>query len=188
MFLFHGVHPKKITAPALILTLLFTALAGSLLANLVAANPVVLSLNVDLISPKYGTYNQTVPVAFTYSAPNESKSQPLNSLPQKFSYDIDGQEQVTFSPEFNGSVYITSISGVSEGHHNLTIHVTAHTFGITYTGSSRTAFFDVLAVKEPATEFILTNQLTVAAIIASAAVVSFGLVAYFLRHKKRRAG
>jgi len=66
--------------------------------------------------------------------------------------------------------------------------VTAHTFGITYTGSSRTAFFDVLAVKEPATEFILTNQLTVAAIIASAAVVSFGLVAYFLRHKKRRAG
>ena len=40
MFLFHGVHPKKISAPALILTLLFTALAGSLLANLVAANPI----------------------------------------------------------------------------------------------------------------------------------------------------
>jgi hypothetical protein len=29
MYLFHGVHPKKITVPALILTLLFTALAGS---------------------------------------------------------------------------------------------------------------------------------------------------------------
>ena len=111
MFLFHGVHPKKISVLALVSTLFLTALAGSLLANLVAANPVVLSLNVDLISPKYGTYNQTVPAAFTYSAPNESKSQPLNSLPQKFSYDIDGQEQVTFSPEFNGSVYITSNQG-----------------------------------------------------------------------------
>jgi hypothetical protein len=44
MFLFHGVHPKKISAPALILTLLFTALAGSLLANSAAANPVWLYL------------------------------------------------------------------------------------------------------------------------------------------------
>jgi hypothetical protein len=188
MTLFHGVHPMKISVLALVLTMLFSALAGSLLANLVAANPVVLSLNVDLISPKYGTYNQTVPVAFTYSAPNEAKSQPPNSLPQKFSYGLDGQEPVTFSPEFNGSVYVISISGVSEGHHNLTIHVTAHTFGITYTGSSRTAFFDVFAVKESATGSFLTNQLTVAAIIASAAsvsVVSFVLVAYFLRRKRR---
>ena len=38
MYLSHGVHPKKITAPALILTLLFTALAGSLLVNMTAAN------------------------------------------------------------------------------------------------------------------------------------------------------
>jgi lipopolysaccharide export LptBFGC system permease protein LptF len=33
MTLFHGVHPKKITVPALVLTLFFSALAGSLLAN-----------------------------------------------------------------------------------------------------------------------------------------------------------
>ena len=38
MFLFHGVHPMKISVPALILTLLFTALAGNLLAKNAVAN------------------------------------------------------------------------------------------------------------------------------------------------------
>ena len=38
MFLFHGVHPKKISVPTLILALLFSALAGSLLVDLARAN------------------------------------------------------------------------------------------------------------------------------------------------------
>ena len=40
MFLFHSVHPKKNSVSALILTLLFSALAGSLLiVNLAMADP-----------------------------------------------------------------------------------------------------------------------------------------------------
>jgi hypothetical protein len=40
MYLSHGVHPKKISVPALILTLFLAALAGSLLIDLTKANPI----------------------------------------------------------------------------------------------------------------------------------------------------
>jgi hypothetical protein len=70
MFLFHGVHPKKITVPALVLTLLFSALAGSLLlVNLAAADPMyeIPPPNIRVASPVNDkTYNvSAIPLSFT---------------------------------------------------------------------------------------------------------------------------
>jgi hypothetical protein len=51
MSLFHGVHPKKISVPALIFTLFFSALAGSLLVDSAAANPSLLARAFSPHSP-----------------------------------------------------------------------------------------------------------------------------------------
>jgi hypothetical protein len=65
MSLFHGVHPKKISAPALVLTLLFAALAGSFFINLATADPLLGSKSLyykfSILSPK----NETTPEHIT---------------------------------------------------------------------------------------------------------------------------
>jgi hypothetical protein len=70
MYLSHGVHPKKISVPALMLTLLFSALAGSLLTvNLAAADPMyeIPPPNIRVASPVNDkTYNvSAIPLTFT---------------------------------------------------------------------------------------------------------------------------
>jgi hypothetical protein len=71
MFLFHGLdNKKKISAPALILTLLFSALTGSLLVvNLAAADPIyeIPPPNITVASPVNGkTYDvNAIPLSFT---------------------------------------------------------------------------------------------------------------------------
>jgi hypothetical protein len=57
MFLFHGVHPKKISVSALILTLLFSALAGSLLVDVADADPII---DMGLVPPKSTTAPPTI--------------------------------------------------------------------------------------------------------------------------------
>jgi hypothetical protein len=141
MFLFHGVHPKKNSAPVLVLTLLFTALAGSLFVDQTAANPLLLSLEVEIISPQSEMYNQSVIlVAFTYHAPREIDV-PVNSLPNHYYYDLDGQKEVPFTPVLIGSSYCFYFP-FSNGVHTLTVHVTAWEPGqlIHYWGYSTVTF------------------------------------------------
>jgi hypothetical protein len=65
MFLFHGVHPKKISVPALVLTLLFSALAVNLRVNLVEAQ---YFKDFGWVSPK----PTTIPPTITISSPQNN--------------------------------------------------------------------------------------------------------------------
>jgi hypothetical protein len=90
-------------------------------------------------------------------------------------YSLDGQDNVTVA----GNV---TLAGLSDGEHTVTVYArdSARNFG-----ASETVTFTVAQASS-------TKQLTAAntvapstAIIASAATISFGLVAFFLRRKKR---
>jgi hypothetical protein len=244
------VKKQAFAAAALLSTLLALALAGALFADLAAANPVFLPLKVDLTSPQNRTYTRTsVPVSFTYYA-TEAAS---------YFCELDGQERVAFYPEFKGGAYRSTMSGLTDGAHNLTVTVVAGGPAIIHRGSS-TAVFTVDAVprisvlspengtydkpdvpldfviKKPfsSVAYSLNGQanvtlsgnttltglsagvhnvtvyawdevgnmgasetvtftvaepfqttLNAVAIVASAAVVSFGLIAYFLRRNKK---
>ena len=119
MFLSNSPASKRKKAlTALLATLLITSLCGAFFAELVMADT---WLNVKIESPKNsGTYTQTVPVAFTYTL---STGVPIVLQSPEYSYVLDGQERVVFSPEFNGSAYCSTLSGLSNGVHNLTIRV-----------------------------------------------------------------
>ena len=209
MFLFHGVHPMKISVPALIMTLLFSALDGSLLVNLAAANPLFLPVNVNMRLPqKNRTYTENaVPIAFTYTS-SSGFGVPDKSLSERYSYVLDDQELVVFHPDFNGSLYSSVISGLSDGFHNLTVYVAVGLPEkydmVYYRGYSSVVFTvdTVPAVPDQTGTIGVPNEADTAtylfesfpaglliyiAIVVSAALVSFGLVAYLLRRKKKRS-
>ncbi len=48
---------------------------------------------------------------------------PGEESPSGFYYYLDGRPEVYFTPNFNGSFYSTSISGLSEGNHSLLVYV-----------------------------------------------------------------
>jgi len=137
---------RRAVSEFFISVLLITALAGALLINIVAANPLLLSLKVNIVSPQPETYSQNlILVAFTYSAQTEIDV-PVNSLPNHYYYDLDEQKEVPFTPVFIGSsgrerkcyTYIPCSNGV----HSLTIYVTAWRQGelIHYGGYSTVTF------------------------------------------------
>ena len=112
-------------AVVLLVMLLASALAGAFLCSLASANPAVLSVDVQIISPRNGMCTQNVvPVVFTYNAPYDPGPK-LDSLPNYYYYIVDGQERVAFSPEFYDGNYHTTVE-ISHGlSHNLTIQVHA---------------------------------------------------------------
>jgi hypothetical protein len=111
---------RKILLAILLSAFLISALAGTFFTDLAMGDD--FQLNVNMESPQNnGTYPQTVSVAFTYtSSPGSS----IELKSPEYSYVLDKKEVVTFSPKFNGSVYSTTLSGLSNGVHNLTIRVT----------------------------------------------------------------
>ena len=115
MFLFNRPASKRKTLTAAILVaLLFSALAGALTADLATANPTIIPITVEIESPQNKTYYQNrIPVIFTHHVPYEKHHY----------YQLDGQERVAFSPNFNGSAYGTTLYGLTNGAHNLTITV-----------------------------------------------------------------
>jgi hypothetical protein len=200
--------PKEDHSACSYLNAFFSALAGSFLANLAAANPLFLPVNVNIRLPqKNRTYTEnSVPIAFTYTS-SSGFGVPDKSLSERYSYVLDDQELVIFHPDFNGSLYSSVISGLSDGFHNLTVYVAVglpEKYDMVYYRGRSSIFFTVDTApavpdqtgatgvpneEDTATylfEFFPASLLIYIAIVVSAAVVSFGLVAYFLRRKKRR--
>jgi hypothetical protein len=117
------------------------------------------------------TYNTTtLPLEFTVSEPTAS-----------LSYSLDGGAPVSIAGN-------TSLSGLSEGKHMIIVQAEdlAGSVGesslVTFT--VETAGSEQSDGSQPAP---FPTTLVAVALIVSVAVVSFGLVAYFLRRKKRRA-
>ena len=115
------------------------------------------------------TYNTTtLPLEFAVSEPAAS-----------LSYSLDGGALVSIAGN-------TSLSGLSDGKH--TIIVQAEDSAGSVGESSVTFTVETAGSEQPdgSQPAPFPTVWASAAIIASAAVVSFGLVAYFLRRKKRR--
>jgi hypothetical protein len=138
MFLFHGVHPKKISVSALVLTLLFSALAGSLLANLAKANPIGALLPHDpqaIISVQYPANHKTVnacDVTVYFSVDLHEWIPPWPDWNPDYSFSstitciLDGQyvswqETVLNSPRIHH--LSIPLKGLSNGFHDLRIKV-----------------------------------------------------------------
>ena len=99
MFLFHGVHPKKITAPALILTLLAAALAGAVTLDVATANftpapeqPLTDKPMISVLSPRNGTLQEDItevtfivamPQSWDWHIPDEYRT-PQTPYPYSF--------------------------------------------------------------------------------------------------------
>jgi hypothetical protein len=115
------------------------------------------------------TYNATtLPLEFAVSEPTAS-----------LSYSLDGGALVSIAGN-------TSLSGLSDGKH--TIMVQAEDLAGSVGESSVTFTVETAGTEQPdgSQPAPFPTTLVAVAIIASAAAVSFGLVAYFLRRKKRR--
>lgn len=122
---------------------------------------------VILSLKQQGTYDTgDLPLDFTVSTPTSWVG-----------YSLDGQDNVTVK----GNV---TLSGLSDGEHNVTVYARddARNFG-----ASEIVIFTVVQASSTK-ELIAANTVAPSAgIVAFAAVVFFGLVAYFLRRKKRRS-
>jgi hypothetical protein len=266
---------KQTFTVTLLAALLASALAATLLANSAKANftPPNVSLNVNIESPQNNrTYTRTVQVAFTYTSltgsPVELQSPEYMYILDGEKWEVGGQKWGVFSPEFNGSVYSTTLSRLSNGVHTLRIRVTGswqelgdwkwpfyqgYSFPVAFIIDAFSPRIHILSpepsvynvsevpltftLNEPASQRVYcvdglanvtvsgnttltglsggehtvmlyawdaagnvgtsetvtftvaappTSLLINAAVIASAATVSFGLVAYFLRRNRRR--
>ena len=135
MYLSHGVHPMKISVPALILTLLFSALAGSLL-NLAAANPGIQQTWPSNIPPSpivevIGIDTEKLTVAFSAqkAGPWITEWRGYPDFKPEYPYDIvsvkvvvDGEtwSQLDWAP---GPISV-SLEGLSNGVHTLEVTAT----------------------------------------------------------------
>ena len=139
MYLSHGLDNKrKISVPALILALLFSALAGSLLANLAKANPIGALLPHDpqaIISVQYPANHKTVnacDVTVYFSVDLHEWIPPWPDWNPDYSFSstitciLDGQyvpwqETVVNSPQIHH--FSIPLKGLSNGFHDLRIKV-----------------------------------------------------------------
>ena len=106
----------------------------------------------------------------TYSNANITLNFVVNKPTEWVGYCLDEQDNVTVTGN-------ATISGLSNGVHTLTVYAN-DTFGVT--GASETVTF---TITKP--ETFTASQLTAAAIIASAAAICLGLLAYFTKPKEK---
>lgn len=113
--------------------------------------------NISVLSVKNKTYyTSDIPLNFT-----------VNEAPSQITYVLDGQENVTIAGN-------TTLSGLAEGAHNVTIYALDVAGNI---GSSKTIYFSISEPEPFGTIFGATAS------GVSIAIVSVGLLVYFKRRK-----
>jgi hypothetical protein len=153
------------------------------------------NINVLTSQETFETSSSTadVPLNFTVNEPVSWVGYTLNGK------DVVTVDDYLLSTEWFGrDNYQLVVKGVPAGEHSLTVYVEdlggnrgasePFNFIITYEKLSETEQTqETSSETDQASTFFLTETIAVGIVItASAAVVSFGLVAYFLRRKKRR--
>lgn len=126
---------------------------------MVVASPAITSLSIE--NATYGTAD--LPLVFS-----------VDAAPSWSGYSLDGQVNVT-------AIQNVTLTDLAEGNHSLVIYAN-DTFG--NMGRSDVVFFNVSLPISPLA-YLADSPIVVAVILVSAAVTNFGLVAYFLRRKKR---
>jgi hypothetical protein len=188
---------RKALAFALILALLVSVVAGTLLVRLVKANgyPPTVDTEIEIDNPQNKTYtSNTITLKFyvweAFSSPN-------------FFYSLDGQEMkaienMTLTNEFdlnagkNPSVVVANLRGsfvlsnLTEGRHNVTIYQignypTGNPLNGEVINSASIQF--MVATPQELKPFPTT---LVATASASVAIVGVGLLVYFKKHHGNR--
>jgi hypothetical protein len=173
MFLFHGVRPKKITVPALILTLLFAALAGSLLINQAAANPVGLYYPrspppaplVDVIEVETDTLTLTFSVQETRQWVTPYGSGADYEPAHVFEYAVSVLTWVDGKPwipcGFDAKPVAVSLEGLCNGEHTLEVIATASGEGLGWPSSQGSSGIVEFQIDNPLPSIrVLTGQET----------------------------
>jgi hypothetical protein len=135
MYLSHGVHPMKISVPALILTLLFSALAGSLL-NLAAANPgiqqtwpsnsppspivEVIGIDTEKLTVTFSAQKAGPWITEWRGYPDFKPEYPYDIVSVKVVVDGETWSQLDWAP---GPISV-SLEGLSNGVHTLEVTAT----------------------------------------------------------------
>lgn len=99
----------------------------------------------------------------------------VNKPVSKFAYSLDGQDTVTVLGN-------STLSGISNGEHQITMFSWDEVGNL---GASEPVIFNI-AIPESESEPFPTTLVGIV-IIASTAIISFGLVAYFVRRDLRRS-
>jgi hypothetical protein len=121
----------------------------------------VVSFTVDTTAPSVSVLSLKNKTYYTSDLPlNFTVNEPVS----KIAYSLDGQENVTIAGN-------TTLTGLSEGEHNLTVYATDFA---NHTSASETIHFTV-EVPEP---FLTTL------VPASVAVIGVGLLVYFKKRKR----
>jgi hypothetical protein len=118
--------------------------------------------SISILSPQNTTYNSTIiPLNFTVN-------HPVNQQVKQMSYSLDGRKNIPITGN-------TTITYVSNGHHNLIVYATDETGN---TGASEVLYFKV----EESNPFPMPY--VVAAVIVALIVISAGLIIYFKKCKR----
>ena len=134
MFLFHGVHPKKNSAPALILTLLISALIATLLIGNATANPIMPpvsnpleKITIKVQSPVKGKmYTATeIPLQFYFEIPGGGyRSKDFSVLSVR--YWLDGKLMGEYTGEDLPKAYSAALTGLSDREHSVQVSMSVH--------------------------------------------------------------
>jgi hypothetical protein len=124
----------------------------------------IVDFSIDTISPRISILS---PENKTYAATDIPLNLTVNEKGSQITYSLDGQENVTIAGN-------TTLTGLSEGAHNLTFYVTD---SVGNTGASETIYFGI----EP---FPTALVAAVAAAVVSAVVVGVSLLVHFRKRKK----
>jgi hypothetical protein len=173
MFLFHRVHPKKISVPALILTLLFSALAGSLFVDLAAANPVMpdpVEVHVYFTSPVKSRVYSTTEIPLQFHATVEYSNFWPDDPEACFKvlsvrYWLDGSLLGEDVGEDLPKSYSMASPSLSDGEHNFKVWVKVSAFDKFLSGYSDIVSFRVDAFP-PEIRFLATQMAYVVSDVA----------------------
>jgi hypothetical protein len=180
---------------------LLASVFGGLVFNVSFANPYVPALNpanVELYLPEdIFYYPNSVPVSFTVESPYPSSWAITSVYGVKFFLDGDSCRNVRIPytlEQGDNYVFNATLVGVFEGSHSLcVVAYVAYESRLRVlpdpsdgSGISNVVHFTMELPSQPADLEPFPEILIAGAVIVSAAVVSFGLVAYFLRRKSNR--
>ena len=191
---------KKALA-VLVVALLFSAFGG-LVANVSLANPYVPALNpanVELSLPEdIFYYPNSVPVSFTVESPYPSSWAITSVYGVKFFLDGDSCRNVRIPytlEQWDNYVFNATLVGVFEGSHSLrVVAYVAYESRLRVlpdpsdgSGISNVVHFTMELPSQTADSEPFPETFVGVAIIVSVAIISFGLVAYFVKRSRRKS-
>ncbi len=118
------------------------------------------NFTIDTLSPKVSLLS---PESMVYNMSDLSLNFTVNELVSKFTYSLDGQDNVTISGN-------TTLTDIPYGEHNVTVYATDK---VGNTGASETIFFTIPEPEEPFPTLLVATASIVIVVVGAFAVFLF---------------